>query len=277
MLGFTLDIVTLEQAAQWAIAAAGEARKASPVHRPGARTRTAVSFNPELIVTAQGDPLAAAALLEADLCYPDGVGALWAAGRQGARLPVREGGAASSPPQRVAGVDLASRVVEMAAAQGMSVFFLGAAPGVAAEAARRQVERCPGLKVAGTHHGYFSNSEELDVVRAVRESDADILLVAIGAPKQEILLHRYRDQWGAGVGLGIGGSFDVWAGTVKRAPAWTQKAKIEWLYRLASDPRRARRQLALPRYAGQVVRWSPDDYGPPRRGRARAHDEGGDA
>ena len=115
------------------------------------------------------------------------------------------------------------------------------------------------------------------MVRAVRESGADVLLVAMGAPRQEILLHRYRDGWGAGVGLGIGGSFDVWAGTVKRAPAWTQRAKVEWLYRLATHPGACRRQLALPRYAGQVVRWSPDDYGPPRRGRARGHYEGGDA
>ena len=282
VLGFTLDIVTLEQAAQWAIDAAVEAAAAD------ARTRLAVSFNPELVMRAQSDPAAAAALLEADLCYPDGVGAVWAAGRQGARLPAGPPDARAhvcpsataarpSPPERVAGVDLAARVVELAAAEGLSVFFLGAAPGVAEEAARRQVERCPGLKVAGTHHGYFSTVEEPDVVRAVRESGADILLVAMGAPRQEILLHRYRDGWGAGVGLGIGGSFDVWAGTVKRAPAWTQKAKVEWLYRLATNPGRARRQLALPRYAGQVVRWSPDDYGPPRRGRARGHYEGGDA
>jgi len=80
---------------------------------------------------------------------------------------------------------------------------------------------------------------------------------------------------GAAVALGVGGSFDVWAGVVKRAPAWAQKARVEWLYRLASDPRRLRRQLALPRFAAQVVRWSADDYGPPRRGRARHGPEQG--
>ena len=111
------------------------------------------------------------------------------------------------------------------------------------------------------------------MVQTVRESGARILLVAMGAPRQEILLYRHRDELGAAVGLGVGGSFDVWAGTVKRAPAWTQRAKVEWLYRLAANPRRLRRQLVLPRYAAQVVRGSPDDYGPPRRGRAAARRE----
>ncbi len=277
VLGFTMDAVTLEQAARWVAVTAGQ----SP---GGGRTRLAVSFNPELVVRAQRDPLAAEALLEADLCYPDGVGAVWAAGRQGARLRTSDhltgsgadaesGTGAESGPvplERVAGIDLAQRVLELAAGQGLSVFFLGAAPGVAEEAARRQVERLPSLRVAGTHHGYFSAAGEADVVDMVRAARPDIVLVAMGAPRQEILLHRHRDRWGAAVGLGIGGSFDVWAGVVTRAPAWTQRARIEWLYRLASDPRRIRRQKALPRYAAQVVRWAPDDYGPPRRGRAAA-------
>ena len=276
-------MVSLEQAAQWAVETAAAKRAprsvAAPGHRDGAqrrRTRLAVSFNPELIIMAQADPTAATALLEADLCYPDGVGAVWSAGRQGGRLRAPQGGP-SLPPERVAGVDLAARVVRLAAEGGLSVFFLGAAPGVAEEAARRQGERCPGLRIAGTHHGYFSAAEEHEVVRTVRESGADILLVAMGAPRQEILLHRHRDEWGAGVGLGIGGSFDVWAGNVKRAPAWTQRANVEWLYRLAVDPRRVRRQAVLPRYAGQVIMWSPDDYGPPRRGRSRGLDEDGRA
>jgi exopolysaccharide biosynthesis WecB/TagA/CpsF family protein len=294
VLGFRMDVVTLEQAAGWVMVEAG--------HEPtGRRTRLAVSFNPELVVRAQRDPRAAEALLEADLCYPDGVGAVWAAGRQGARLRDPDGlvdsgagadpgavlraGAGSAPLERVAGIDLAQRVLDLAAARGLSVFFLGAAPGVAEEAARRQSQRLPSLRVAGTHHGYFTAAEEAGVVDLVRAARPDILLVAMGAPRQEILLHRYREQWGAGVGLGIGGSFDVWAGVVTRAPAWTQRARIEWLYRLASDPRRIRRQKALPLFAAQVMRGAADDYGPPRRGRAAtalaahgsAADHGGDS
>ncbi|MFH0915344.1 MAG: WecB/TagA/CpsF family glycosyltransferase [bacterium] len=278
VLGFTLDVVTLEQAAQWAVALAEAPFSAASPGAPG-RTRIAVSFNPELVVQAQRHPTTAEALLNADLCYPDGVGAVWAAGRQGARAVVarREGAAgpevavepAPALLERVPGIDLAQRVLQLAADEDVAVYFLGAAEGVAAEAARRQAELLPGLRVVGAHHGYFSSAEEDDVVRRVRESGARILLVAMGAPRQETLLHHHRDELGAAVALGVGGSFDVWAGTVKRAPHWTQKAKVEWLYRLASDPRRARRQLVLPRYAAQVLRWSPDDYGPPRRGRAR--------
>ena len=97
----------------------------------------------------------------------------------------------------------------------------------------------------------------------------------MGAPRQELFLLRHRDRLGAAVGLGVGGSFDVWAGKVKRAPKWAQRARVEWLYRLASDPRRLRRQAVLPRFAAQVLRWSPEDYGPPRRGRSRIIEAGG--
>ena len=284
VLGFPLDVVTLEQAAQWTIDAA------TGPDKPAGRTAIAVSFNPELVMRARHDPVAAEALLGADLCYPDGVGAVWAAGRQGARpipaaldpaAPAQSATAARaaprSAPERVAGIDLSQRVLELAAQHGLPVYFLGASEGVADEAARRQTERIPGLRVAGTHHGYFSPAEEDEVVGTIRNSGARVLLVAMGAPRQEVLLFRHRDRLGVPVALGVGGSFDVWAGTVTRAPAWTQRAKVEWLYRVVSDPCRLRRQAALPRYAAQVVRWSPDDYGPARRGRARAAGAGGDS
>jgi len=257
VLGFPLNVVTLEQAAQWTIGAAAGAAA------PAGRTAFAVSFNPELVMRAQADPAAAEVMWEADLSYPDGVGAAWAAARQGARPPASESG----QPERVAGIELAERVLELAAERGLGVFFLGAAEGVAEEAARLQVERLPGLRVVGTHHGYFTPEQEAGVVDTVRASGAGILLVAMGAPRQELLLYRHRDRFGVPVALGVGGSFDVWAGTVRRAPAWSQRAKVEWLYRLARDPRRWRRQSVLPRYAVQVLRWSPEDYGPPRRRR----------
>lgn len=277
VLGLTLDVVTLEQAAQWTIASGKGA--------PGTRTRIAVSFNPELVMRAQSDPFVAEVLLNADLCYPDGVGAVWAAARQGARR--HEDGReadlseptvatealwdrpqpALGAPERVPGIDLADRVLELAAERGLSVFFLGAGEGVAAEASQCQVARLAGLRVAGTHHGYFDEAAEDEIAEMVSESGADILLAAMGAPRQELFMYRQRERLGAGVALGVGGSFDVWVGRVRRAPGWVQSAKVEWFYRLLTDPRRARRQLVLPRFAAEVVRWSPYDYGPPRRGR----------
>ncbi len=282
VLGFPLDVVSLEEAAQWALAKA-----AAPV--APARTSLAISFNPEIVIRAQHDPAVAEVMWAADLAYPDGVGAVWAAARQGARGPATAG-QSSRALERVPGIDLAQRILELAAAEGLTVFFLGAADGVAAEAARIQEERFPGLRVVGVHHGYFSSDDEPAVVSAISDAAPAILMAAIGAPRQELFLYRHRERLGARVALGVGGSFDVWAGKVKRAPGWTQRANVEWLYRLASDPRRLKRQLNLPRYAVQVVRWSPEDYGPPRRRRppgpeapragsktAPTEDEGGEA
>jgi exopolysaccharide biosynthesis WecB/TagA/CpsF family protein len=248
ILGFRLDAATMEQAAGWVLArAAGEA--------PAARTSMAVSFNPELVMMAQKNKAAAEALTDADLCYPDGIGAVWAARRQNAHLRRAPGNPATDQSlERVPGIDLGQRVLELAAHGGFPVFFLGAAPGVAEEAAACQGLRLPGLRVAGCHDGYFTPTGEEQVVHLIRESGARILLVAMGAPRQEIFLRRHRDELGIPVALGVGGSFDVWAGRVKRAPAWTQRVGIEWLYRLARDPRRVRRQLVLPRYAWRVIR-----------------------
>jgi exopolysaccharide biosynthesis WecB/TagA/CpsF family protein len=270
VLGFRLDLVGLEEAAQWVVdsargAVAGEV--ATSGAEPGAdaagatppesgRTAIAVSFNPELVMRAQEDRAAAEALRNADLSYADGVGAVWAARRSAGP------GSESEPSSgRVAGIDLAQRVLDLAAAAGLSVYFLGARPGVAEEAARQQKLRLPSLQIAGFRDGYFSPADEPSVVAAVRGSGAAILLAAIGAPRQETLLYRYRDQWGAGAALGIGGSFDVWAGATARAPEWVRKAGVEWLYRLARDPKRLRRQLALPRFVYRVMTAADDNSG----------------
>jgi len=328
VLGFPLDIVTLEEAAQWLInqaldeaaptgnkaawsadregATAGAGgpfvtaattrpagtagapasvtdwavNEATSSERSAKRAVIAISFNPEIVMRAREDPAAAQVLREADLCYPDGVGAVWAAARQGAMRRVAAGTVLTSEgpvtrwrrvePERVPGIELAERVLELAAERELAVFFLGAAPGVAEEAAARQVQRLPQLKVVGTHHGYFSLEEETTVVEKVRATGAQVLLVAMGAPRQELFIYRHRESMGVRLAMGVGGSFDVWAGRVKRAPGWVQAAKMEWLYRLLTNPKRLRRQLALPRYAWQVLRWCPEDYGPGRGGHGDA-------
>jgi exopolysaccharide biosynthesis WecB/TagA/CpsF family protein len=250
VLGFRLDLVTLEQAAQWVMATVAPGAPAVMADAGGAdgRTALAISFNPELVMAALQDPAAAEALGNADLSYPDGVGAVWAA-----RRSLELGPALDPGPQRVAGIDLARRVLELAEATGSSVYFLGARPGVAEEAARRQCAALPGLHVAGARDGYFSPAEEEAVVEAVRDSGARILLVAMGAPRQEVLLYRHRGEWGAAVALGVGGSFDVWAGEAVRAPGWVRDAGVEWLYRLVREPQRLRRQTALPRFVYRVM------------------------
>jgi N-acetylglucosaminyldiphosphoundecaprenol N-acetyl-beta-D-mannosaminyltransferase len=262
VLGFRLDLVSLEEAARWVMAAADGASGASTALPSPGRTAIATSFNPELVMLALEDPTAAEALRAADLCYPDGVGAVWAA-----RRTLEPGGPGLDPgPQRVAGIDLAQRVLESAAQAGTPVYCLGARPGVAEQAARRQRESLPGLRIAGCRDGYFSPGDEAAVVDAVRNSGAAILLVAMGAPKQEKLLFRHRDEWGAPVALGVGGSFDVWAGNTRRAPEWVRKAGVEWLFRLAREPKRLRRQLMLPRFAYRVVCEEPETAGTTGKG-----------
>ena len=247
VLGLPLDLVTLDEAVEWVVDHAHSDPSASG-------TRVAVSFNPELAVRAQRDPVAADAVLEADLRYPDGVGAVWAVKQQGV-----------AGVERVPGIELAERVLGRAAEEHISVYFLGAAPGVAEDAAARCQEFHLGLQVAGTHHGYFGAEEEPVVVEDVCASGARILLVAMGAPRQESFILRHRRELGARVALGIGGSFDVWSGRVRRAPEWTRRYSVEWLWRLASNPRRAGRQVALASFVRDVMRH--DEYGRGRSGR----------
>lgn len=253
VLGFPFHRVGLEEAAAWVLERAAGGGGLSGSGGEAGVTAAAVSFNPELVVRAQGDPAAAEALLAADLRYPDGVGVVWAAGRRGAR-----------GVERVPGIELAERVLAGAAGEGLGVYLLGAAPGVAEAAAEALRGRYPGLWVAGTGHGYFGAGEEPDVVAAVRASGAVILLAALGAPRQELFIHRNRHALGARVALGVGGSFDVWSGRVRRAPGWARSLGVEWLYRLAVDPRRFRRQLALPVFVGRVLADVSSDYHRPR-------------
>lgn len=201
-----------------------------------------VTINPELVMHAQRDTALARALDRADLVVPDGIGIVWAARILG--HPV---------PERVPGVELTEGLIQRAAARGYRVYFLGAAPGVAEEAARRLTARYPGLAVAGTHHGYFKPEEEAAVVAAVRRVRPHILLVALGAPRQELWIARHLHQCQAALALGVGGSLDVFAGRVQRAPRWVQAVGLEWLYRLVRQPARAGRMLALPRFAARVL------------------------
>ncbi len=248
--GFPLDVVTLEQAAQWVIAAAAERAGDRPA---GTHAHAPSRSIPNWSMRAQHDPAAAEALLNADLCYPDGVGAVWAAGRQGARPRGRPGAAGGHRRRRRRGRARPSgspastwpqRVLELAAERGLPVYFLGAADGVAEEAARRQVERLPGS-------AHRRDPPRLLLLRPRRTKwcrpsgspGPGSSWWPWARPGRRCCSSVTATELGAAVGLGVGGSFDVWAGTVKRAPAWTQRAKVEWLYRLAADPRRLRRQL----------------------------------
>ena len=155
-------------------------------------------------------------------------------------------------PERCSGCDLIVDIAREAAGRGWSLFFLGAAPGVAEAAVENLKRQFPDLKVAGVRDGYFTDDDE--VVSQVRQASPDVLLVAMGMPKQEKWFWKHRDRLGAKVAMGVGGSFDVLSGAVRRAPEFYQKHGLEWLYRFACAPRKSsRKMLMLPVFAGLLI------------------------
>ncbi len=186
---------------------------------------TVISLNGALLRRALRDPRVAATVRGATLVIPDGVGVLVAARILGA--PLR---------RRLAGVDLAETLCARAAARGWRLFLLGAAPGVADAAADRLSARYPGLQVVGAAHGFYPAGEEPRLLRRIRESAADVLLVAFGAPRQELWLAQHGAGLGVPVMMGVGGTLDVLAGRARRAPRWVQTVGLEWFYRLAREP-----------------------------------------
>jgi N-acetylglucosaminyldiphosphoundecaprenol N-acetyl-beta-D-mannosaminyltransferase len=190
-----------------------------------------VTVNGAMLVAAARDPVVRRILSQASLLVPDGAGVLLAA-----RIVGRP------PYARVPGVELAERLCAAAAAEGWRVFLLGAAPGVAQAAADALRRRYPGLQVAGVHHGYFA--DDAAVVARVQQARPHLLLVALGFPRQEIWIARHRLTLGVPVSMGVGGTLDVLAGRVRRAPPWVQRAGLEWAYRLLQDPRRRWRTAA---------------------------------
>lgn len=201
-----------------------------------------VTANSEIIMAAKDHPDFAEILVRAALVVPDGIGPVWAARIFGDRLP-----------ERVAGIDLMGEVLAVCAERGWRPFFLGAEPGVAEEAAAAIKERYPGLEMAGSHHGYFTEAETAAVLEKIAASHADLLLVAMGAPRQEYWIAEHRDELGVPVAVGVGGSLDVWAGRSPRAPRWMREVGLEWAYRLVRQPSRVWRMRALPRFALAVL------------------------
>ena len=203
--------------------------------------RLVATANAEMVMLAQEDRLLADILNSADLVLADGAGVVWAAKRLG-----------SGVPERVAGFDLTQELLARAAISGYRIFWLGAAPGIAETAAQNAAQRYPELVTVGIHDGYFA-PEDQTIIQIVRDARPDILLCALGVPKQEKWLREHLDQLQVPVAIGIGGTFDVMAGKARRAPVWMQRAGLEWSYRLIRQPSRLMRMLALPKFALRVL------------------------
>lgn len=199
--------------------------------------------NPEIVMEARRDRELMGILRAADMVTPDGVGVVWAS--KYSQTAIKE---------RVSGYDLVLNVFDRMRGSEHTVYFFGGAPGVADKAAEMMRKKYPGLKIVGVHNGYFDEKEERKIISEIKRLHPSLLLVGLGSPKQEKWIYNNLRLTGAKVAIGIGGSFDVMSGNLKRAPQIFCKLGLEWFYRLITQPTRFKRMLKLPKFVLTVLK-----------------------
>ncbi len=208
-----------------------------------------VTPNPEIIMNALKDEDLKQLIKNSTLAIPDGISIIYASKMMGEPLE-----------ERITGIDFLTQVIELLSEKKMGIYLLGGRPAsdgeqsVCQKAGDNMKKRYPGLIISGYHHGYFGPEEEAGVVKKIRESGASFLCVAMGSPRQEKFLDANRSKLSNIRGaMGVGGSLDVWAGTVSRAPEFYQKHGLEWLYRLIKEPVRIKRMAKIPLFMVKVM------------------------
>lgn len=223
--GFDVDTFTFEQAVDWAYSKHGQI----------------VTINPEMISAAQSNPEFADIIKKAELVVADGIGV-----EIGLKI-------LGYSVKRIAGIDLGKALIEKFTASGKSVAMIGAKPGVVDSAVVNLSKEYQNLNVVYSHDGYFDNDE--DIIESVISANPDLILVALGSPKQEFFIHNIKEKLPNSTLIGLGGSFDVWAGVVERAPKIYQKLGLEWLYRTIKEPKRFKRIFpTLPLFVLKVLK-----------------------
>ncbi|BDG37559.1 glycosyl transferase [Parageobacillus caldoxylosilyticus] len=201
---------------------------------------TIVAVNPEKLIAASKDENVKQLINSATYQIPDGIGVVLASKLKGGRIT-----------SRVTGIDMMERLIELSAKKGYRVFLFGAKEEVVKKAKENLEAKYPGLQIVGYSNGYVNDYDSL--IQKINESNADILFVALGSPRQELWIKTYMNDLNVKVLQGVGGSFDVFAGHVKRAPKLFRNLGLEWFYRLVTDPKRFKRQLALPKFLWKVL------------------------
>lgn len=230
ILGVPVDAITMGEAVA---RIDGFIEKRTPV--------LVATANAEMLMRATHDGALRRILQGAAMVTPDGAGTVWAAHHLGHGMP-----------ERVAGYDMVQELMREAPAKHRRIFFFGSAPGVADKAKAKAEQLYPGIEIVGTRNGFFTAADEPAIIEEIKAAHPDILLAALGVPKQEKWLAKHLGELGVPVAIGVGGTFDVMAGVMKRAPRWMQRAKLEWLFRGMMQPQRAGRLLALPRFVLKV-------------------------
>lgn len=224
VLGVSFDDLTMDEAVEIALGFMQERRACY-----------ACTPNPEIVMAAKGDAALRAALSGAELVLADGVGITKAAAMLGTPLK-----------SRVPGIDFASNVISRLAERGGSVYLLGAKPLVAEAAAEKLTQTYPGIVIAGTNDGYFT--DDAPVIEKINAASPDFLMVCLGSPKQELWMSANAGWLSCGLMAGLGGSLDVLAGNVQRAPETWRRLGLEWLYRVIKEPKRLGRVMKLPAF-----------------------------
>lgn len=204
-----------------------------------------VAINAAKVVEYQDDPRLRDAIDCAHLLTADGQAVVWASQLLG-----------ESVPARVAGADIMEQLLAHAANRGYSVYLLGARDEIVEACVHKATSLYPSLRIAGYRNGYFSEAEENDVVAAIRSAKPDILFLGFGTPAKEYFMHRRYRELGVPFVMGVGGTFDVFAGLVRRAPQWMQRCGLEWAFRLVQEPRRMWKRYLVgnTRFAALVAR-----------------------
>lgn len=226
ILGVGFDILTRE-----------EALKAMQEIMLGNQTHIAVTPNPEIVMATRKDVSFRQLINRSDFVLSDGMGILLASRIQGGKLK-----------NRVEGCDLSRNLMKIMAKKQQGVFLFGAKAEVVRRAAENLEEELPGLVISGTQDGYIEEENYEQVVQAINHARPHLLLVGLGSPRQEAFMHRYKSQLNVPLMIGVGGSIDVFAGELSRAPKWMRSLGLEWLHRLYLQPKRIKRMKVIPHF-----------------------------
>ncbi len=239
LLGVRVDRIAQQQAIAYIDQLVERTRKSSePLP-----CQQIVTVNTEFVMMAQQNSVFRQVINHAALVVADGIGIVWATRYLG-----------KPTPERVTGTDTLVELAKLCSLKGYRLYLLGAAPGIAEEAAARLQVLAPDLLIAGTYAGSPSSAQEDALIERIRVAQTDVLCVAYGAPAQELWIARNLARLPASVAMGVGGAYDFLSGRQLRAPVWMQRMGLEWLYRLYREPWRLRRMLAIPRFMLLVAR-----------------------